>query len=282
MRQLKINVNLTNRTDESLVKYLNEISRIPAISPSEEEELAKKIHKGDKQAKDKLVKANLRFVISVAKQYQHQGLPLIDLINEGNIGLMAAAERFDETRGFKFISYAIWWIRQSIMYALSEKGRVIHVPSNKSTLLHKIYTYKESFEQKNGRRPTPSEITEEFDIKEQKIKQLLSANRRHLSLDNLLPNNSDMTFSDIIEAEELKDTSSLKTDLDMTLSHVLDKREVIIIKRFFGIDCFPQTLDEIASEIGLTRERTRQLKEKSLDKLRHSKNFILLKKYAGS
>ena len=281
MRQLKINVNLTNRTDEVLSKYLTDIARIPTISPFEEEELAKKIHKGDKQAKDKLVKANLRFVISVAKQYQHQGLPLIDLINEGNIGLMAAAERFDETRGFKFISYAIWWIRQSIIYALSEQSRMVHVPSSQSTLLHKIYTYKESFEQKNGRRPTPSEIADKFNIKEQKIKQLLTASRRHLSLDNLLPNNDDMTFSDIIEAEELKDTSSLKTDLDTTLSHVLDKREVIIIKRFFGIDCFPQTLEEIASEIGLTRERTRQLKEKSLDKLRHCKNLSLIKKYAA-
>lgn len=279
MRQLKINVNLTNRTNESLVKYLNEIARIPTITPTEEEELARKIRKGDKQAKDKLVKANLRFVVSVAKQYQHQGLPLIDLINEGNIGLITAAERFDETRGFKFISYAIWWIRQSILQALSEQSRIVHIPSNQATLLHKINTYKESFEQQNGRRPTPSEIADEFGIEERKIKQILIANRRHFSLDNLLPDSNDTTFSDTLQAEKTKDISSLNTDLNTVLSQVLDKREITILQKFFGFHCDPQTLDEIALELGITRERTRQLKERSINKLRHFKGLSLLQKY---
>ncbi len=279
MRQLKINVNLTNRADRALAKYLSDISKIKTISPLEEEELARRIHKGDKQAKDELIKANLRFVVSVAKQYQYQGLSLIDLINEGNFGLITAAERFDETRGFKFISYAIWWIRQSILLALSEQSRMVHIPLNQATLLHKINTYKESFEQENGRPPTSYEIANKFNIKESKIKPILIADKKHLSLDNLLLDNDNMPFSNILQAEETKDSSSLTIELNAVLSKVLDEREIVILKKFFGINCIPQSLDEIAIELGLTRERTRQLKEKSLDKLRHCKGLTLLKKY---
>ena len=281
MRQLKINVSLTNRTEETLSKYLNEIARIPTISTVEEEELARKIHKGDKQAKEKLIIANLRFVVSVAKQYQHQGLPLVDLINEGNIGLITAAERFDETRGFKFISYAVWWIRQSILQALTEQSRVISVPSNQAILIHKINNYKESFEQENGRQPTSSEIADKFGVEERKIRQILVANRQYLSLDAPLPESDDMTYSDTLQAESQHDFSSLHTDLDTVLSHVLDKRETTILHRVFGINCLPQTYDEIAIELGLSRERVRQLKNNSLDKLRHSNGLSLLQKYVA-
>ncbi len=276
MRQLKINFNLTDHHDEALSKYLNEIARIPSITINEEIELAQQIRQGSQEAKDKLVKANLRFVVSVAKQYQHHGLPLIDLINEGNIGLMTAADKYDETRGFKFISYAVWWVRQRILHAILEQGRTIRLPQNENAMLGKINRFIEQFTQENYRVPTNAEIADALDIKESLVQRLTV--HSPLSIDAPLTDD-DMTIADTLQAEPQPDIASLNSDLSAVLSQVLTPREIDILYRFFGINYMPQTYDSIALELGLSRERVRQIKEKSLEKARQY--LDLFKKYVA-
>ena len=254
MRQLKIQKSITNRSSEALDKYLVEIGRAPLISIDEEIELAQKIKKGGpegERAKDKLVTANLRFVVSVAKQYQHQGLTLTDLIDEGNIGLIKAAQKFDETRGFKFISYAVWWIRQSILQAIAEQSRIVRLPLNQVGSLNKINHEINKFEQEHQRHPSVSELSEATKLDEEKIGQSLMADGHHVSID--------APFQ----------------------QKVLKEREITIIRECFGIGCHEKGLEEIGDQLGLTRERVRQIREKSIAKLRDSGNAKILMKYLG-
>ena len=286
MRQLKITKSITNRESASLDKYLQEIGREPLISVEEEVELAQRIRKGDRAALDKLTRANLRFVVSVAKQYQNQGLSLPDLINEGNCGLIKAAEKFDETRGFKFISYAVWWIRQSILQALAEQSRIVRLPLNQVGSLNKINKALSRFEQENERRPSPEELAEELDIPIDKIADTLKVSGRHISVDAPFVEGEDNSLLDVLVnddspvADHTLIDESLQKEIDRALE-TLTQREADIIRMFFGIGCQEMTLEEIGSKFTLTRERVRQIKEKAIRRLRNNTKNKLLKGYLG-
>ena len=290
MRQIKISKSITTRTEESLNKYLTDISRIPMITPEQEVELAQTIRKGGRtgaKAKEKLVNANLRFVVSVAKQYQHQGIPLIDLISEGNVGLITAADKFDETRGFKFISYAVWWIRQSILQAIAEQSRIVRLPLNQVGSLNKINHEINRFEQENQRHPSISELAEMTDLDEDKIGQSMQADSHHVSIDAPFQDGEDNCMLDVMASgddsrtDRHVDHESMAQELNAVLSKVLKDREIIIIRECFGIGCHEKGLEEIGDELGLTRERVRQIREKSIAKLRDSGNAKILMKYLG-
>ncbi len=286
MRQLKISKSITNRESESLEKYLQEIGREDLLTAEEEVELAQRIKKGDREALEKLTKANLRFVVSVAKQYQNQGLSLPDLINEGNLGLIKAAEKFDETRGFKFISYAVWWIRQSIHQAIAEQSRIVRLPQNQVGSVSKINRALNKFEQENERRPNVSEIAEKTDLPEEKVEVALKSNTRHVSVDAPFSDSDDNSLLDVLVNDDapMADRSlvieSLRDEIAAALN-ILNDREQKIIKSFYGIGCQEMTLEEIGHATGLTRERVRQIKEKAIRKLRNSTNNKLLKTYLG-
>ena len=290
MRQLKINKSITNRSSEALDRYLVEIGRAPLISIDEEIELAQAVRRGGpegERAKQRLIEANLRFVVSVAKQYQHQGLTLTDLIDEGNIGLIKAAEKFDETRGFKFISYAVWWIRQSILQAIAEQSRIVRLPLNQSGALSKINQAINSFEQEFGRRPSVNELEEMTGVEGDKIEQSMKADAHHMSIDAPFGDEDDNAMVDMLSSgddsrtDKHVDYESLTSDLDSVLSRVLRDRELRIIKECFGIGCHEKGLEEIGTEMGLTRERVRQIREKSIAKLRESGYAKVLMKYLG-
>ena len=270
MRQLKITKSITNRESASLDKYLQEIGREDLITVEEEVELAQRIRKGDRVALEKLTRANLRFVVSVAKQYQNQGLSLPDLINEGNLGLIKAAEKFDETRGFKFISYAVWWIRQSILQALAEQSRIVRLPLNQVGSLNKISKAFSKFEQENERRPSPEELADELDIS---VDAPFVEGEDNSLLDVLVNDDSPMADRSLVN-------ESLAREIDRALSTLTD-REKEIIQMFFGIGQQEMTLEEIGDKFGLTRERVRQIKEKAIRRLRQSNRSKLLKSYLG-
>ncbi len=283
MRQLKISKSITTR-NETLDKYLQEISREPMITVNEEVELAQRIRQGDRVALEKLTCANLRFVVSVAKQYQNQGLSLSDLINEGNIGLLKAVEKFDETRGFKFISYAVWWIRQSILQALAEQSRNIRLPLNQGGLLNKISKESAQFEQRYERRPTSEELSDILDIPAEKIDEALSHSGSPLSVDAPFEEGESNSLLDVLPNGDSPTTDkalmneSLATEIDRALS-TLSEREKEILQMLFGIGCQEMTLEEIGDHFGLTRERVRQVKEKALRRLRNTSRSTLLKTY---
>ena len=286
MRQLKITKSITNRESASLDKYLQEIGKEELISVEEEVELAQRIKKGDRIALEKLTRANLRFVVSVAKQYQNQGLSLPDLINEGNLGLIKAAEKFDETRGFKFISYAVWWIRQSILQALAEQSRIVRLPLNQVGSLNKINKAFSKFEQENERRPTSEELAKELDLLVEKVADTMRVSGRHVSVDAPFVTGEENSLLDVLENTDSPHTDSmlinesLSREIDRTLA-TLTERERDIIRYFFGIGCQEKTLEEIGEEFGLTRERVRQIKEKAIRRLRHNSKSKLLKAYLG-
>ena len=286
MRQLKITKSITNRESASLDKYLQEIGREELITVEEEVELAQRIRKGDKTALEKLTKANLRFVVSVAKQYQNQGLTLPDLINEGNLGLIKAAEKFDETRGFKFISYAVWWIRQSILQALAEQSRIVRLPLNQVGSLNKINKAFARFEQENERTPSPEELARILDLPKEKVADTLRVSGRHVSVDAPFAEGEDNSLLDVLvnsdspNADKSLMNESLCVEIDRALS-TLTERERDIIKSFFGIGCSEMTLEEIGDEFDLTRERVRQIKEKAIRRLRNGARSKLLKGYLG-
>ncbi|NLZ73941.1 MAG: RNA polymerase sigma factor RpoD/SigA [Bacteroidales bacterium] len=286
MRQLKITKSITNRESASLDKYLQEIGREDLITVEEEVELAQRIKKGDRKALEKLTRANLRFVVSVAKQYQNQGLSLPDLINEGNLGLIKAAEKFDETRGFKFISYAVWWIRQSILQALAEQSRIVRLPLNQVGSLNKINKAYSRFEQENERRPSPQEIADELDIPVDKVRDTLKVSGRHISVDAPFVEGEDNSLLDVLvnddspRADSTLVDESLSKEIDRALS-TLTEREKEIIQMFFGIGRQEMTLEEIGDRFGLTRERVRQIKEKAIRRLRQDDRSKLLKSYLG-
>ena len=286
MRQLKITKSITNRESASLDKYLQEIGREELITVEEEVELAQRIKKGDQEALDKLTRANLRFVVSVAKQYQNQGISLPDLINEGNLGLIKAAEKFDETRGFKFISYAVWWIRQSILQALAEQSRIVRLPLNQVGSLNKINKALSQFEQQYERQPSPDELADMLEIPREKIADTLRVSGRHVSVDAPFVDGEDNSLLDVRVNNESPNADkglvneSLNTEIERALS-TLTERERDIVKYFFGIGCQEMTLEEIGEKFGLTRERVRQIKEKAIRRLRHSARSKLLKGYLG-
>lgn len=289
MRQLKITKSITNRESASLDKYLQEIGREDLITVEEEVELAQKIRKGGPEgdiALEKLVRANLRFVVSVAKQYQNQGLSLPDLINEGNLGLIKAAEKFDETRGFKFISYAVWWIRQSILQALAEQSRIVRLPLNQVGSLNKISKAFSKFEQENERRPSPEELADQLEIPVDKISDTLKVSGRHISVDAPFVEGEDNSLLDVLVnddspmADRTLVNESLSKEIDRALSTLTD-REKEIIQMFFGIGTQEMTLEEIGDKFGLTRERVRQIKEKAIRRLRQNSRSKLLKSYLG-
>ncbi len=286
MRQLKITKSITNRESASLDKYLQEIGKEDLITVEEEVELAQRIKKGDQEALEKLTKANLRFVVSVAKQYQNQGLSLPDLINEGNLGLIKAAEKFDETRGFKFISYAVWWIRQSILQALAEQARIVRLPLNQVGSLNKINKAFARFEQENERTPSPEELANVLELPKEKVSDTLRVAGRHVSVDAPFADGEDNSLLDVLvntdspNADRGLINESLSTEVERALSTLTD-REKDIIKYFFGIGCQEMTLEEIGEKFGLTRERVRQIKEKAIRRLRHSSRSKLLKSYLG-
>ena len=283
MRQLKISTSITTRS-ETLDKYLQDISRQPMISVNEEVELAQRIRQGDRVALEKLTCANLRFVVSVAKQYQNQGMSLSDLINEGNIGLLKAAEKFDETRGFKFISYAVWWIRQSILQALAEQSRNIRLPLNQVGLLNKISKESAQFEQRYERRPTSEELSDILDIPAEKIDEALNHSGSSLSIDAPFEEGESNSLLDVLPSSATPTTDkslmneSLATEIDRALS-TLTEREKEILQMLFGIGCQEMTLEEIGDHFGLTRERVRQVKEKALRRLRSTSRSTLLRTY---
>ena len=286
MRQLKITKSITNRESASLDKYLQEIGKEDLITVEEEVELAQRIRMGDQKALEKLTRANLRFVVSVAKQYQNQGLSLPDLINEGNLGLIKAAEKFDETRGFKFISYAVWWIRQSILQALAEQSRIVRLPLNQVGSLNKINKAFSRFEQENERRPSPEELADSLDLPAEKVADTLRVSGRHISVDAPFVEGEDNSLLDVLVnddspiADRTLINESLSTEVERALS-TLTERERDIIKLFFGINTQEMTLEEIGEKFGLTRERVRQIKEKAIRRLRHSSRSKLLKTYLG-
>ena len=286
MRQLKITKSITNRESASLDKYLPEIGREELVSPEEEVELAQRIRKGDQEALEKLTRANLRFVVSVAKQYQNQGLSLPDLINEGNLGLIKAAEKFDETRGFKFISYAVWWIRQSILQALAEQSRIVRLPLNQVGSLNRINKALGKFEQENERQPSTEELAEMIDIPKDKIADTLRVSGRHVSVDAPFVEGEDNSLLDVLpnddspSADRGLTNESLSTEIERALQ-ILTVREREIIKSFFGIGCQEMTLEEIGERLDLTRERVRQIKEKAIRKLKKPAASKLLKTYLG-
>ena len=285
MRQLKITKSITNRESASLDKYLQEIGREELISVSEEVELAQRIKKGDHAVLEKLTKANLRFVVSVAKQYQNQGLSLPDLINEGNLGLIRAAQKFDETRGFKFISYAVWWIRQSILQALAEQSRIVRLPLNQVGSLNKITKEMSRFEQENERRPSTEELAARLDMPVDKVSDTIQVSGRHISVDAPFVEGEDNSLLDVLTNDDspMADASlnqeSLSKEVDRALRQLYD-REREILKMFFGIGCQEMTLEEIGAKFDLTRERVRQIKEKAIRRLKGQKSK-LLKSYLG-
>lgn len=287
MRQLKISKQVTNRDNVSLDVYLHEIGKLDLLTVEEEVELARRIREGDREAFDKLVKANLRFVVSVAKQYQNQGLSLPDLINEGNLGLMRAAMRFDETRGFKFISYAVWWIRQSILQALAEQARIVRLPLNKVGLQNKVLKAFTRLEQELEREPSPEEIAQYLDMPVDDVKAYMKISSKHVSMDAPINTEEETTLLDVlnIETNEVPDnfliTDSLRTEINRILS-TLSNREAEIIRMYYGLDGYHQhSLDEIGEKFELTRERVRQIKEKALRRLKHTSKSRLLKSYLG-
>ena len=286
MRQLKITKSITNRESASLDKYLQEIGREPLVSVEEEVDLAQRIRQGDERALDKLVRANLRFVVSVSKQYQNQGLSLPDLINEGNLGLIKAAEKFDETRGFKFISYAVWWIRQSILQALAEQSRMVRLPLNQVGSLNKINKAFSAFEQKYERKPSAEELARELDMPEDKVADTLKVSGRSTSIDAPFAEGEDNSLLDVLPNADspVADRSLINESLSKEIDRALDtltERESEIIKMFFGIGCQEMTLEEIGEQFGLTRERVRQIKEKAIRRLRQNSRSKLLKGYLG-
>lgn len=286
MRQLKISKSITNRESASLDKYLQEIGHEELLTTDEEVELAQRIRKGDKRALERLTKANLRFVVSVAKQYQNQGLSLPDLINEGNVGLIKAAEKFDETRGFKFISYAVWWIRQSILQAIAEQSRLVRLPLNQVGSVNKIARELNKFEQEHERKPSVDEIAERVDLPEDKIADAMKANSRHVSMDAPIADGEDSSMIDFLAGDSSNTDrelaiESLKAEVSRILKLLTDKEQKVL-RAFFGIDGSPEmTLDEIGEKYNLTRERVRQIKEKALRRLRHNTKNKLLKSYLG-
>jgi len=287
MRQLKITKSITNRESQSLEKYLQEIGREELITAEEEVRLARKIKEGDQNALDRLTKANLRFVVSVAKQYQNQGLSLPDLINEGNLGLIKAAKRFDETRGFKFISYAVWWIRQSILQALAEQSRIVRLPLNQVGSLNKISKAYSKLEQEFEREPSPEEISKILEIPMEKVSDTMRVSGKHVSMDAPFVQGEDNSLLDVLEnsdsprADHFLMNESLQREIDRSLS-TLTEREREVVKLFFGIG-MPHglTLEEIGAKFDLTRERVRQIKEKAIRRLRHKSRSKLLKAYLG-
>ena len=287
MRQLKITKQVTNRETASLDKYLQEIGKVELISAEEEVELAQRIKQGDKAALEKLTKANLRFVVSVSKQYQNQGLSLPDLINEGNLGLIKAAQRFDETRGFKFISYAVWWIRQSILQALAEQSRIVRLPLNKIGSINKINKAYAKLEQEYEREPNAEEIAEVLEITEQEVKESMKNAGRHISMDAPLIQDEDNTMYDVLKSEEAPTPEtellyeSLRKEIDRAIS-TLTPREADVVRLYFGLNgSHPMTLEEIGEKFDLTRERVRQIKEKAIRRLKHTSRSKILKSYLG-
>ena len=286
MRQLKISKSITNREDSTLDKYLQEITQERLLTAEEEIALARKIKEGDKDALQKLTRANLRFVVSVAKQYQHQGLSLPDLINEGNIGLIKAAEKFDDTRGFKFISYAVWWIRQSIMQALADQSRLVRLPLNQVGSVNKINKISNKFEQEFERKPSIAEIAEEINLSQERVSDAIKGNNRHVSMDAPLTDGNDNGLADPLQGNEGPDIDthllleSLREELKLALN-ILDERERFVIEAFYGINQPEMTLQEIGAKKGLTRERARQIREKAIRKLRKNTQNKLLKSYLG-
>ena len=289
MRQLKISKQVTNRETASLDKYLLEIGRVELITAEEEVELAQRIRMGDQKALDRLTRANLRFVVSVAKQYQNQGLTLPDLINEGNLGLIKAAQRFDETRGFKFISYAVWWIRQSILQALAEQARIVRLPLNKIGSISKINKAYSELEQRLERAPSADELAEALEISTEEVKQALASAGRHVSMDAPLRDDEESSSSmyDVLQLNTLPTpevnliNDSLKKEINRSIS-TLTPREGDVVKLFFGLDGYsPMSLDEIGARFDLTRERVRQIKEKAIRRLKHNSRSKMLKTYLG-
>ena len=286
MRQLKITKSITNRESESLDKYLQEIGKEELLSTDEEVELAQRIKKGDRQALDRLTKANLRFVVSVAKQYQNQGLSLSDLINEGNMGLIKAAEKFDETCGFKFISYAVWWIRQSILQAIAEQSRIVRLPLNQVGAVNRINREANRFEQEHERRPSVEELSEKVDLPEDKIDDALHVGGHHVSVDAPFVDGEDNSLLDVLVnddapmADRQLVVESLRAEIRNALQ-MLNDRERKVITAFFGIDQPEMTLEEIGAKYGLTRERVRQIKEKAIRRLRGNTKNKMLKAYLG-
>jgi len=287
MRQLKITKQVTNRETASLDKYLQEIGKVDLITADEEVELAQRIKAGDQVALEKLTKANLRFVVSVAKQYQNQGLTLPDLINEGNLGLIKAAQRFDETRGFKFISYAVWWIRQSILQALEEQSRIVRLPLNKIGSINKINKMYALLEQSNERPPTAEEIAKELDMTVNDVKESMKNSGRHLSMDAPLVEGEDSNLYDVLRSGESPNPDreliqeSLRTEIERSLE-TLTPREADVVRLYFGLgDQHPMTLEEIGETFDLTRERVRQIKEKAIRRLKHTSRSKILKTYLG-
>lgn len=289
MRQLKITKSITNRESQSLEKYLQEIGKVELISPEEEVNLAVLIKKGDAKALEKLTKANLRFVVSVAKQYQNQGLTLPDLINEGNLGLIKAAQRFDETRGFKFISYAVWWIRQSILQALAEQSRIVRLPLNKVGLTNRIGKAFSQLEQEYEREPTPEELAFLLDLEVEEVAATLGLSARHVSMDQPLSDGDENTLMDVMINENadktdgvLVEKDSLKTEIERSLN-TLTERQKEVIRFFFGIGIdHPLSLEDIGERFSLTRERVRQIKDKAITKLRTTSRCKLLRSYLGA
>ena len=286
MRQLKITKSITNRESDSLDKYLQEIGHEELITVEEEVELAQRIRKGDRKALERLTKANLRFVVSVAKQYQNQGLSLPDLINEGNMGLIKAAEKFDGTRGFKFISYAVWWIRQSILQAIAEQSRIVRLPLNQVGSVNKINRILNKFEQENERRPSIDEIAEKTDLPEDKIEDAMKVPGKHISVDAPIVDGEENSLLDLLASTDTPTTDnelvleSLREEIAEALQ-TLNERERNVIEAFFGINQQEMTLEEIGDKYGLTRERVRQIKEKAIRRLRHNTKNKMLKTYLG-
>ncbi|MET6998493.1 sigma-70 family RNA polymerase sigma factor [Chitinophaga defluvii] len=289
MRQLKITKSITNRESQSLEKYLQEIGKVDLITPEEEVNLAIRIKQGDQRALEKLTKANLRFVVSVAKQYQNQGLSLSDLINEGNLGLIKAAQRFDETRGFKFISYAVWWIRQSILQALAEQSRIVRLPLNKVGLSNKISKAYSQLEQEFEREPSPDELATILEINTEEVEATLGVAARHVSMDAPFIDGEDNSLLDVLANpnavnadDELDHHDSLRTEIERSLSTLTDRQKDVIIL-YFGIAVeHPMSLEDIGEKFGLTRERVRQIKDKAITKLRTTSRSKLLRNYLGS
>ncbi|MDO5608050.1 MAG: sigma-70 family RNA polymerase sigma factor [Capnocytophaga sp.] len=287
MRQLKITKQVTNRETASLDKYLQEIGKVDLITADEEVELAQRIKAGDNVALEKLTKANLRFVVSVAKQYQNQGLTLPDLINEGNLGLIKAAQRFDETRGFKFISYAVWWIRQSILQALAEQSRIVRLPLNKIGSINKINKMYAYLEQAHERVPSAEEIAKELDMSVNDVKESMKNSGRHVSMDAPLVEGEDSNLYDVLRSNESPNPDrellheSLRTEIERALE-TLTPREADVVRLYFGLgDQHPMTLEEIGETFELTRERVRQIKEKAIRRLKHTSRSRILKTYLG-
>ncbi|NNE27579.1 MAG: sigma-70 family RNA polymerase sigma factor [Saprospiraceae bacterium] len=289
MRQLKITKSITNRESQSLEKYLQEIGKVDLLTPEEEVDLAKKIKEGDQEALEKLTKANLRFVVSVAKQYQNQGLSLSDLINEGNLGLIKAAQRFDETRGFKFISYAVWWIRQSILQALAEQSRIVRLPLNKVGSLNKINRAFSELEQEFEREPSSDELADLLEITSDEVETTLGVAARHVSMDAPFVDGEDNSLLDVLENSgtpgtdtKLEYAESLRREIERSLN-TLTERQCDVIKLYFGIGIeHPMSLEDIGDRFGLTRERVRQIKDKAINKLRSASRSKLLKHYLGT